>query len=127
MDQLGPDLYSPKIPQQDTLLLLGLEPGRSSLSQEVGDTEGPRPNPWKPPFHCFHSSTSPETIQEAQREADFAKSLPCLRRVWTGWWGCNLLETGSKARRREKGPDQSWLGSQQVGSQQEMGPLKVRG
>ena len=53
----------------------------------MGDPEGPRPRAWKPPSPCFHSSPGPETIEETQGEADFAKSLPCLRRVRMGGGG----------------------------------------
>ena len=41
--------------------------------------EGPSSSPWKPLSHCFHNSTSPETMQEAQGEANPALSLFCLR------------------------------------------------
>lgn len=53
------------------------------------------------PLIGLHSSTSSQTIQEAQGEADFAKSQPYLWREWMGW-GDIPVDMESKAARWER-------------------------
>lgn len=65
------------------MLFLDPKPKRSSLSQEVGDVERPGPSPWKPLSHCFHSSTSLKTIQEAWGKQILPNQCPVSGRC--GW------------------------------------------
>ena len=60
------------------------------------------PSPWKPLFHGFHSSTSPETRQETQQGVRLCQVAVLSQMGGDGAVGSIPVEMGNKAGRWEK-------------------------
>lgn len=72
------------------------------MSQEMRALEELSPSPWKPLFHCFHSSTSPETRQETQQGVRLCQVAILSQVGEDGAVGSIPVEMGNKAGRWEK-------------------------